>query len=78
MAANIIHVSDDLLAQLRKEAQAEGKTVDQLAEEALRRGLEDRKWQELVEYGEGRGRALGFKEEDAGDVVQEWRKEQPR
>ena len=78
MAANIIHVSDELLAQLREKAQAEGKTVDQLAEEALRKGLEDRKWQELAEYGEGRGRALGFRENDAGDVVQQWRKEQPR
>ncbi len=77
MAVNIIHVSDELLAQLREKAQAEGKTVDQLAEEALRKGLEDRKWQELVEYGEGRGLARGFREEDAGDVVQQWRKEQP-
>jgi predicted HicB family RNase H-like nuclease len=41
MAANIIHVSDELLAQLREKAKAEGKTVDQLAEEALQKGLED-------------------------------------
>ena len=78
MAVNIIHVSDELLAQLREKAQADGKTVDELAEEALRKGLEEPKWQELIEYGEGRGRARGFREEDAGDVVHEWRKEQPR
>jgi predicted transcriptional regulator len=78
MAADIIHVSDELLAQLREKAKAEGKTVDQLAEEALQKGLEERKWQDLAEYGEGRGHALGFREEDAGDVVQQWRKEQPR
>ena len=33
---NSIHVSDELLAELRAKAQTAGKTVDELAEEALR------------------------------------------
>ena len=36
-AYNNVHVSEELLAKL----QAEGKTVDELAEEALRNGLEE-------------------------------------
>jgi len=71
---NIIHVPDDLLAELQAEAQATGKTVDQLAEEALRKGLEDRKWQDLLDYGRQRGAASGFTEDQAADVVHQWRK----
>jgi hypothetical protein len=34
-----LHVPDELLAELRSKAAAEGKTVDELAEEALRKHL---------------------------------------
>lgn len=71
---NTIHVSDELLAELTSKAAAEGKTVDQLAEEALRKGLEDRSWQELLAYGLERGRASGYTEEDVPDVVRENRR----
>jgi Ribbon-helix-helix protein, copG family len=75
---NIIHVSDELLAELQAKAAAEGKTVDELAEEALRKGLEDRAWQELLAYGRERGRLAGFAEEQSADIVHDWRKEQRR
>lgn len=42
MAANVIHTSDDLLADLRAAAVAEGKSVDELAEQELRRRLAQR------------------------------------
>jgi hypothetical protein len=32
MASNAIHVSDELLAELQAKTQAEGRTVDELAE----------------------------------------------
>jgi hypothetical protein len=75
---NNLHVPDELLAELRAKADAEGKTVDELAEEALRKGLEDRKWQDLLAYGRERGRAKGFTEEESGDIVHQWREEQRR
>ena len=75
---NSIHVSDELLAELQSKAAAEGKTVDELAEEALRKGLEERAWQELVAYGRERGRLAGFTEEQSADIVDDWRKEQRR
>lgn len=68
-----LHIPDELLAELQQKASAEGKTVDQIAEEALRLGLEDRSWQDLLEYGRERGRAAGFNEEQAGDAVHAWR-----
>ena len=36
---NNLHVPDELLAELRSKAAGEGKTVDELAEEALRKHL---------------------------------------
>ena len=46
---NSIHVSDELLAELQAKAAAEVRTIDELAEEALRQGLGDRAWQDLLE-----------------------------
>jgi hypothetical protein len=42
MTANNVHVSDELLAELQSKAALEGKTVDELAEGALRRHLAQR------------------------------------
>jgi plasmid stability protein len=68
---NNLHISNGLLSELQAKAAAEGKTVDELAEEALRKGLEDRKWEELLEYGRERGRSSGFTEEDVPRIVRE-------
>ena len=73
-----IHVSDALLAELQAKAAAEGKTVDELAEETLRTGLGEREWQDLLAYGRERGRMAGFTEEQSADVVHDWRKEPRR
>jgi len=62
----------------RSEGVAEGKTVDELSEAALCKGLEDQKWQDLLAYGRERGRLIDFTEEQSGDLVHEWRKEQRR
>lgn len=78
MAANNVHVSDELLAELQSKARAEGKTIDELAEEALRKGLEKSAWQDLLAYGRERGRASGYSEEDIPRVVKDWRREQHR
>ena len=76
MAANIIHVSDVLLADLQAKAAAEGKTVDELAEEALRIGLAERQWQDLLAYGRETGATSDYREEDVPRIVKEWRREQ--
>ena len=76
MATINVHISDELLAELQSKAAAAGKTVDELAEEALRRGLEEQSWQDLLGYGRERGRASGYTEEDVPRVVKEWRSEQ--
>jgi predicted transcriptional regulator len=71
---NSIHISDELLAELRAKAQAQGKTVDELAEAALRRGLEEQTWQDILAYGLERGRASGYTEDAVPQVVRENRR----
>ena len=74
---NTICISDEVLADLRAKAAIQGKTVDQLAEETMRAGLEERSWQELLAYGLERGRASGYAEEDVPRVVRENRRRHP-
>jgi hypothetical protein len=71
---NSIHVSDELLAELRAKARTAGKTIDELAEEALRRGLEEPSWQDILAYGRERGQASGYTEDDVPRVVRENRR----
>jgi plasmid stability protein len=75
---NNLHISDELLVELQAKAAAEGKSVGELASEALRTGLEYPAWRDLVAYGWEHGRAIGFTEEQAGEIVREWRNEQRR
>jgi len=71
---NNVHVSEELLAELQAKAQTEGKTVDELAEEALRKGLEERAWQDLLAYGLETGRESGYAEADVPDIVKNRRR----
>ena len=71
---NNVHVSDELLAELQAKAQTEGKTVDELAEEALRKGLDERAWQDLLAYGLQTGRESGFTVADVPEVVKNRRR----
>jgi plasmid stability protein len=73
-AQNTIHVSDGLLAELREKAASEGKSIDELAEEALRKGLEEHSWQDLLEYGLQTGSASGYTEADVPEIVKNQRR----
>ena len=71
---NNVHVSDELLAELQAKALAEGRTVDELADEALRKGLEERAWQDLLSYGLQTGRDSGYTEADVPAIVKNRRR----
>lgn len=73
---NNLHVPAELLAELQTIAAASGKSVEQLAEETLRHGLEERAWQDLFAYGRQRGEASGYTEEDVPRLIREWRQAQ--
>ena len=74
MAQNSIQISGELLAELQAKAAAEGKTVEELAEETLRHGLDEHAWRDLLEYGRNTGRESGYTEADVPDLVRKRRK----
>jgi hypothetical protein len=76
MATLYLDIPEDLLADLQAKALAEGKSVEDLATEALTRGLEDRIWTDLLAYGQETARASGYSDEDVPRLVKEWRREQ--
>jgi len=46
-----VTLADDLFEQVKQRAEAEGKTVDEAANEAVRLGLSESRWQKLVTRG---------------------------
>ncbi len=75
---NNIHVPDELFAELEAKAELEGKSVDDLVSETLRKGLEDDSWRDLLEYGRRKGLESGYTEADVPDLVKQWRRERSR
>ena len=69
-------VPEELLAQLQEKAAAEGRSVEELAAEALKRSLSEHSWQDLLEYGRKNAVASSFTEQDVPRLVKEWRREQ--
>jgi hypothetical protein len=76
MAAKNLHIPETLLAELQLKADVQGITVDELAEQALRKGLNEREWQDLLDYGSERGRRSGYSEAEVPGLVKQWREEQ--
>lgn len=68
----------DLFARITEEAAAEGKTADEMANEATKRYLTLRRFQKLQQYGQRRAGELGIAEEDIPRLVAESRTEQRR
>lgn len=69
-----ISVCDELWTQLAAKAQLQGRSVDELAEDALRDSLAESEWRELLDYGLTRGAASGYSEAVVPLIVKEWRR----
>ena len=75
MTEKNITLADDVLALLKQRAEAEGVSVDEVATEAVRIGLEDGRWRALLAKGRRYGRVSGYSEDDVEGVVQSFRNE---
>jgi len=75
---NTIHLPEELLIELRAQAAMEGKSVDDLAAEAVRVGLDERHWSDLLAYGQRKGLDSGYSEADVPEIVKKRRKSQER
>jgi len=76
MATNNLHIPDALLNAAIAIAQADGKTTDELAANAVRRYLVHRKLDELGKYGREQARKLGYTEADVPRLIAPSRREQ--
>jgi hypothetical protein len=68
-------IPGELMAEVRKLAQAEERTPDEVAVERL---LRSKRRQRLYEYGEGQAKKLGIKESDVSRLVRETRQNHDR
>jgi hypothetical protein len=77
-----ITLADDVFEQVKQRAEAEGKTVEEAANEAVRLGLRESRWQNLVKRGRNYSREMREARTDdeaiqiAVDAVHENRDEQ--
>jgi metal-responsive CopG/Arc/MetJ family transcriptional regulator len=74
-AANNVSVPEHLLAEIQSAAQAEGRSVDEVFADAVKRYLDDRSWTDLLQYGQERAEAMGINESDIRRVISESRAE---
>ena len=75
MADKNIKLADDVLALVKQRAAAEGVPEDDIATEAVRIGLEERRWRSLLAKGRRYGRESGYTEDDVESVIQSFRAE---
>ena len=68
-----IRLPEDVLALLKQQAETEGVSVDQIATEAVRMGLEEGRWRRLLSAGRTYGRKSGIAEEDVERIIQSFR-----
>jgi hypothetical protein len=72
---NIPAIPPSLLAEIQAAADEEKRTPEELLREAIERYLENRRWEQLVSYGQQRARELGLTEADVPRLIAESRRE---
>ena len=75
MAANNISLPEPLLAEIENAAQAEHRTADEVAADAIRQYLEKQSWVKFVERNERRAKDMGITENDVDRLISEYRAE---
>ncbi len=75
MAQGNIFLPEPLLAEIRTSAEAEHRSADEVAADAVRKYLDDQKWLHLVAVGERRAREKGVTEDDIPRLIEEVRLE---
>lgn len=73
-----VTLSDELYDEASREAQAEGKTTDEIARDALAAYLALRRLDRLHDYGKQQADELGLTEADVPRLITESRKESRR
>jgi metal-responsive CopG/Arc/MetJ family transcriptional regulator len=72
-----IGLPDGLLDEVRKLAEAQERSADEVVREAVERYVESKRLEKLYAYGKERGRRSGIREKGVPDLVEQWRREKP-
>jgi predicted transcriptional regulator len=75
-AAKNITLEPELFERVTKEARREGRSPDDIANEATKRYLTGRRLQALQQYGQRRAEGLGLTEGDVSRLILDSRAEQ--
>jgi predicted transcriptional regulator len=70
-----IRVSEALMAELKRAADVEQRSPEEVVEDAVERYLRLKRRERLYAYGEGQAERLGIKEEDVPTLVKEIRRD---
>jgi hypothetical protein len=73
--AKTIHLTEERFAELTRAAHAQGRTPDELADEAIAMLLRKRRLDDLMEFGQRHTRELGIPEGDVNRLISEVRAE---
>lgn len=76
MSSSRISLPEELLVGIRRAAEAEHRSVDEMLAEAVERYLEDHSWTTLLGYGAERAKTLAIDESDVERLIAESRVEQ--
>jgi len=71
-----ISLLPELLEEVERLAKAEKRTRSELFREAIRRYIEDKKWERIYRYGRLKAQEEGLAEADVERMVDEYRAEQ--
>jgi hypothetical protein len=71
-----VAIVPELFARITEEAAAEGRTTDEIANEAAKRYLALRRLDKLQRYGQKRAEELGITEDDIPRLIAESQSEQ--
>jgi hypothetical protein len=74
MAANNVHIADDLLSEMNAAAQAQGKTADNFVAEAARLYLEHKALDDLATRGRAHAERAGRSASDGVAAVRDIRR----
>ena len=72
--SNTLVIPPSLLAEIQAVADEEKRAPEELLREAIERYLENRRWQQLVVYGQQRARELGLTDADVPRLIAESRR----
>jgi hypothetical protein len=78
MNANTIQPSEARFAELAQAASAQGKTPEELADEAIAMLVRKRRLDELIDFGRRHAGKLGVREDDVERLIAEVRAERRR